>query len=140
VIDGVAGTKHRPPCLGATVSSLSSYCLLQHYSFKRLPCEPLRNRTPGGSPFMNSTPATWKARRSATRVELWVTKIPGLASRRLIVGRETNDAFAALGADVSHGSGLQPRDVRCAGETAQFACNRERFTRAAGCLPHEQYQ
>jgi hypothetical protein len=52
------------------------------------------NLTPGAPPLMNSMPAPSRARFSAVIVELWATKTPGFDSRRFIVGRETDEAFA----------------------------------------------
>ena len=43
---------------------------------------------------MNSTPAASKARVSAARVEACANNGPGLASSRLMVGSETEDALA----------------------------------------------
>ena len=51
-----------------------------------------RSRTPGWSPLVNSIPAASNAPRSAAIVGACATSIPGLASRRLTVARETEDA------------------------------------------------
>src|SRR5262249_49195762 len=57
---------------------------------------PQRNLTPGPPPFssMNSTPADSSAFRRAARVEPCATRGPGLDSNRLMVGSDTEDAFA----------------------------------------------
>src|SRR5438045_179493 len=53
------------------------------------------NRRPEPPPCsMNSMPASSKARCRAATVESWAPKIPGFDSRRLIVGRETEDFSA----------------------------------------------
>ena len=51
-------------------------------------------RTPGPLPFVNSIPADSKAPLSAVTVELWAAKVPGVTSRRFIVGSDTPEALA----------------------------------------------
>jgi hypothetical protein len=56
----------------------------------------LRSRTPGPPPFssMNSMPADSNARFRAKMVGSWAAKNPGCASRRLMVGSDTDDLAA----------------------------------------------
>jgi|SRR5215217_5622210 len=54
-----------------------------------------RNRTLGGRLLVNSIPAASNTLCSAINVELCATKTPGLASGRLMVGSETEEAWAS---------------------------------------------
>jgi hypothetical protein len=59
-------------------------------------CCRFRNRMPGPPPFssMNSTPAASNAFRSERAVDMRAAMVPGLDSRRFIVGSDTDEALA----------------------------------------------